>query len=92
MCGNYSSVLFVVDFYYSMLKKYIMSFVNCYWPRSSDVKHSLSVREVWASILGPVKSVTVSPKDATGAMFLRSCVAQALSRRDGSRHSLHVSL
>ena len=24
-------------------------------------------------------------------MFLRSCVAQALSRGDGSRHSLHAS-
>ena len=28
---------------------------------------------------------------ATDAMFLRSCVALALSRGDGSRHSLHAS-
>ena len=28
---------------------------------------------------------------ATVAMFLRSCVAQVLSRGDGSRHSLHAS-
>ena len=28
---------------------------------------------------------------ATAATFLRSCVALALSRGDGSRHSLHVS-
>ena len=28
---------------------------------------------------------------ATAATFLRSCVAQALSRGDGPRHSLHAS-
>ena len=28
---------------------------------------------------------------ATAAMFLRSCVVQALSRGDGSRHLLHAS-
>ena len=33
---------------------------------------------------------TVSPL-ATAATFLRSCVAQALSRGDGSPHSLHAS-
>ena len=29
---------------------------------------------------------------AIAAMFLRSCVVQALSRVDGSRHSLHASV
>ena len=34
---------------------------------------------------------TVLPTAATLSMFFRSCVAQALSRGDGSRHSLHDS-
>ena len=31
------------------------------------------------------------PRLATAVMFLRICVAQALSRGDGPRHSLHAS-
>ena len=44
------------------------------------------------SISGPVQLDTESPVARTAATFLRSCVAQALSRRDGSRHSLHASM
>ena len=55
-------------------------------PGSSVVKRTLSVQKVWGSIPRPVKSTQWfgSPPLAT---LLRSCVAQALSRRDGSRHS-----
>ena len=43
---------------------------------------------VWGSIIGLVKADTVV---VTAAMFLRSCVVQALSRGDRPRHSLHAS-
>ena len=56
-------------------------------PVTSVVKHTLSVREVWGSIPGPVKSERL----ATAATFLHSCVSQALSRGDGPHHSLHAS-
>ena len=58
---------------------------------SSVAKRTLSVREVWGSIPGPVKSAQCRQRLATGATFLRSCVAQALSRGDGPRLSLHAS-
>ena len=58
---------------------------------SSVAKCTLSVREVWGSIPGPVKSTQCRQRLATVAMFLRSSVAQALSRRDGPHHSFHVS-
>ena len=58
---------------------------------SSVAKHTLSVREVWGSTPGPVKSTQCRQRLATVAMFLRSCVAQVLSRGDGRRHSLHAS-
>ena len=58
---------------------------------SSVAKRTLSVREVWGSIPGPVKSAQCRQRLATAATFLRSCVAQALSRGDGPRHSLHAS-
>ena len=58
---------------------------------SSVAKRTLSVREVWGSIPGPVKSAQCRQRLATVAMFLRSCVAQALSRGDGPRNSLHAS-
>ena len=58
----------------------------------SVAKRTLSVREVWGSIPGPVKSAQCRQRLATAAMFVRSCVAQALSRGgDGPRHSLHAS-
>ena len=48
--------------------------------------------EVWGSISGSVKSYAVSPERlAAVATSLRSCVAQALSRGNGTRHSLHAS-
>ena len=56
---------------------------------SSVAKRTLSVREVWGSIPGPVKSAQCRQRLATAATFLRSCVAQALSRGDGPRYSLH---
>ena len=58
---------------------------------SSVAKRTLSVREVWGSIPGPVKSTQCRQRLATVATFLRSCVAQALSRGDGPRNSLHAS-
>ena len=58
---------------------------------SSVAKRTLSVREVWGSIPGPVKSTQCRQRLATVATFLRSCVAQALSRGNGPRHSLHAS-
>ena len=58
---------------------------------SSVAKRTLKVREVWGSIPGPVKSTQCRQRLATVATFLRSCVAQALSRGDGPRNSLHAS-
>ena len=58
---------------------------------SSVVQRTLSVREVWASIPGPDKSTQCRQRLATVATFLRSCVAEAPSRGDGPRNSLHAS-
>ena len=58
---------------------------------SSVAKRTLSVREVWGSTPGPVESTQCRQRLATVATFLRSCVAQALSRGDGPRNSLHAS-
>ena len=58
---------------------------------SSVAKRSLSVRKVWGLIPGPVKLTQCRQRLATVATFLRSCVAQALSRGDGPRNSLHAS-
>ena len=58
---------------------------------SSVAKRTLSVREVWGSIPGPVKSAQRRQRLATVATFLQSCVAQAQSRGDGPRNSLHAS-
>ena len=41
----------------------------------------LSVREVWGSILGPVKSTQCRQRLATAMTLLRSCEAQVLSRK-----------
>ena len=43
----------------------------------------------WGSISGPAK--IGRKRLTTAAMFLRSCVAQALIRRYAPRHSLHAS-
>ena len=55
------------------------------------VTTSLSMREVWDSRPGPVKSDTVSPGTRHRAVFfeLRSCVAWALSGVNGPRYLLH---
>ena len=58
---------------------------------SSAAKRTLSVRKVWGSTPGPVKSAQCRQRLATAATFLRSCVAQVLHRGDGPRHSLHAS-
>ena len=58
---------------------------------SSVAKRTLSVREVWGSIPWPVKSAQCRQRLATAATFLRSCAAEALSRGDGPRNSLHAS-
>ena len=58
---------------------------------SSVAKRTLSVREVRGSIPGPVNSAQCRQRLATVATLLRSCVAQALSRGGGPRHSLHAS-
>ena len=64
--------------------------VNTEQAVSSVAKRTLSVREVRGSIPGTVKSTQCRQRLATVATFLRSCVAQALSRGDG-RNSLHAS-
>ena len=58
---------------------------------SSVAKRTLLVREVWGSILRLVKSTQCRQRLTTIATFLWSCVAQALSRRDGPRNLLHAS-
>ena len=57
----------------------------------SVAKRTLSAREVWGSIPGPVKSSQCRQRLATVATILRSCVAHALSRGDGPHNSLHAS-
>ena len=52
------------------------------------LKTPLLVREVWGSILGPVKSHTVLPTVRHRCFF--GAVALALSRGDRPRHSLHM--
>ena len=63
-----------------------------YWPISSVAKPILSVREVWGSIPGPIRSSQSRQRLAIVAKFVRSCVAQTLSRGVGPRHSLHASV
>ena len=58
---------------------------------SSVAKRTLSVREVWGLIPEPVKSAQCRKRLAIVATFLRSCVAQVLSHRDGPCNSLHTS-
>ena len=58
---------------------------------SSVAKRTLSVREVWGSIPWTVKSTQCRQRLATVAMFVRSCVVQALSRGEAPRNSLHAS-
>ena len=60
-------------------------------PVSSVFKRRLLVREVWGSIPGLVKLAQCRQPLATAATFLLSCVAQALSRGNGPRHSSHSS-
>ena len=75
-----------------VLSDNILHVINSWRPAVSSVaKRTLSVREVWGSIPGPVKSAQCRQRLATVATFLRSCVAQALSRGDGPRNSLHAS-
>ena len=51
---------------------------------------TLLVWEFWGSNPGSAKSAQCCQQHTTAATFLRSCVAQALSREDGLRHSLHA--
>ena len=55
-----------------------------------SVKRTLSVWEVWGSILEQVKSALCRGWLATVATFFGSSVAQTPSRADGPRHSLHA--
>ena len=79
-----------MDFCTRFVEEYEGS-INFLTEDSSVAKRTLSVREVWGSIPGPVKSAQCRQRLATAATFLRSCVVQALSRGDGPRHSLHAS-
>ena len=63
----------------------LQSCVVLHRPVSSVAKRTLSVREVWGSIPGSVKSAQCRQQLAIVATFIRSCVAQALSRGDGPR-------
>ena len=65
--------------------------VALYRPLSSVAKRTLSVRDVWGSIPGLIKSSQCRQELSTVATFVRSCVAQALSHGDGPCHSLHAS-
>ena len=56
----------------------------------SGMKGLLSVWEVRGLILVLVKSAQCRHRLATAATFLRSCVAQVLSCRDGPRYSLRA--
>ena len=56
---------------------------------SSVVKALLSVQEVWGSNSRPIKATQCCPQLTTTMTFLRSCVAQVLSRRDGPHYLLH---
>ena len=58
---------------------------------NSVANRTLSVREVWGSIPGPVKSAQCCQRLATAATFLRSCAVQALSCGDRPRYLLHAS-
>ena len=66
--------------------------IASYWPISSVAKPVLSVREVWGSIPGPIKLSESCQRLAIVATFVRSRVAQTLSRGDGLRHWLHASV
>ena len=46
--------------------------------------------EWWIRFPGRLNRTQCRQRLATAAMFLRSCVAQTLSRGDGPRHSLHA--
>ena len=59
-------------------------------PISSVAKPTLSVREVCSSIAGSAKSSQCRQRLATVATFVQSCVAHALRRGGGLRHSLHA--
>ena len=59
-----------------------MRFFYHYWPVSSVAKRTLSVREVWGLIPGPVTSAYYRQRLATVATFLWSCVARALKPRN----------
>ena len=54
-------------------------------PVNSVVSTRLSMRKVWGSIPGLVKSNTMFQRPATAAAFLRTCLVQALSHGDGPR-------
>ena len=56
------------------------------------IKTSLSAGEVMGSIPGQPNRTQYCQRLATTAMFLRGCVAQAISRGDRPCHSLHASL
>ena len=51
-----------------------------YWPISSVAKPTLSVRDVWGSISGPIESSESRERIATVATFVRSYMVQTLSR------------
>ena len=50
---------------------------------SSVAKRTLSVREVWGSIPGPVKSAQCRQRLATVATIVRSCVARRYAAEMG---------
>ena len=62
-------------------KARLNNMLRVYFRRKSEVRFP-----------GPLNRTQCHHRLATAAMFLRSCVAQALSRGDGPRHSLHASV
>ena len=61
-------------------------------PRSAVVKHHCRCGRSGVRLPGQSNLTQCRQQLATAAIFLRSCVVQALNRGDGSRPSLHASV
>ena len=71
------------------LKVYIKSSMYSWYQSLGEMVKDISVRG-FDSRAG---QISYNPQQlANAAMFLRSCVAQVLSRGDGPRYSLHASV
>ena len=76
------NTLILTPIAYSVCFLGIIALIN--EPVSPVVKHALSVWEVWVRFPGRSNRTHCRQRLCTAAMFLRSCVDQALSRTDQS--------